>query len=668
MDSKIRLQIEQRQPFADNKSFGDVGPYEVVSGRVDFEIDPDDSANSAIVDLHNAPRTSTGLVNYSADLYILKPSEMARGNRRLIYDVNNRGDKRIVHFFNDAVDSNAPITQEHAGNGYLMRRGYTIVWSGWQGDIVPGNQRLILNAPVATNNGREITGPVRMEFTAEEDGTFAIPLSGNEYTSSYETAYLDTHSAKFTFREYENDSRQQILSDQWQFANVDENGQLVLSSTHCYLSGGFKPGLIYELVYTAKNPMVMGLGFAGARDLVSFLIHCDVDDFGTKNPLVQGGIGIQKAYAWGRSQSGRFLREFIYLGFNVDPQGRSVFDAISPHVSGGGRVILNYRFAQPGRYPRQHSDHLYPSDQFPFAYHVLYDPLTGRRDGILKRPDTDPIVIHTQTSSEYWERRGSLVHTDSNGNDLPEHSKARVYLFSSSQHSADPLKGPQIGPHLHPSNPLNTTPLLRALLDVLDDWATHGTVPPPSMIPKCADGSLAGALSICCRFPSIPGVKCPTAPSRLFVQDHGSNFQFGVMSVEPPTEHKDREYTVLVPQIDSDGNEIPGIRTPHLEVPLATFTGWNFRSPGNAGNSLSGVLGSHLPFSATKDVKDKMRDSRKSLDERYPSKEQYVEAINAAARRLVDKHLLLDEDLERYVECARDEVLGPGTLDRNISL
>ena len=659
MDPQVRLQIDARRPFADSVSFDDVGPYEILSGRVHFAIDPGDSANEGIGDLEYAPRNASGQVEYSADLYILKPCVMARGNRRLIYDVNNRGNKRIVQFFNDAAHSNEPPTQEHVGNGFLMRRGYTIVWSGWQGDILPGDGRLTIDVPVATANGSEITGPVRMEFIAEEPGISSIPLSANDYTGSYETASLDPESATFTLREYERDARKQIPADGWQFATLDDRGSPVPSPTHCYLPEGFKPGWIYELVYKAKNPLVMGLGFTGVRDLVAFLLHRHEGGSGTPSPLMQDGVGIEKAYAWGRSQSGRFLREFVYRGFNADSEGRRVFDAVSPHVSGGGRVVLSYRFAQPGRYPRQHSDHLYPSDQFPFAYHVIADPLTGRRDGILKRPDTDPLVIHTQTSSEYWERRGSLVHTDPLGNDLPEHDRARIYLFSSSQHGADPLKGPQPGPHLHPSNPLNTTPLLRALLDVLDDWATDGTPPPASMVPTRADETAVSAPGVRERFPEIPGVVCPDEPSRLFVQDHGPGAHDGVPSVEPPTEDESREYEVLVPQVDADGNDAPGIRTPHVEVPLATLTGWNLRPEGPADLALAGVIGSYLPFARTSDDRESGQDSRPSLEERYPSRAGYVDAIRSAAGRLVDRRLLLQEDADRYVELAEKEGPGP---------
>ena len=656
MDTQIRLQIDAPKSFADGISFGTVGPYERLSGRVVFAIDPYDSMNQAIVDLERAPCNSSGLVEYSCDLYILRPVEPARGNRRFIYDVNNRGNKRILQFLNDAVHSNAPSAVEHSGNGFLMRRGYSIVWCGWQGDILPGDGRLTMELPLATTeDGGEITGVVRTELIVDEPGTLSIPLGGNNYTMSYETVSAHADAATFTHREYERDPRIAIPPSRWQFARLYEKGSPVPSATHCYLPGGFKPGWIYELIYTAKNPPVMGLGFTAVRDLVSFLLHGETDAEGTPNPLKHNGATIEKAYAWGRSQSGRFLREFVYRGFNEDIQGRRVFDAIFPHVSGGGRVVLNYRFAQPGRYPRQHADHLYPSDQFPFAYPFTADPLSGKADGILKRPDTDPLVIHTQTSSEYWERRGSLVHTDSLGNDLADHEKSRVYLFSCAQHNADPLGEPQTGGHRHLPNPLNTTPLLRALMDAMEAWATSGTQPPDSCVPSRASETAVPADVVKARFPAVSRVVCPAEPSLLHVQSHGPDFDRGFISREPPEEDERKKYPVLVPQVDADGNEVSGIRTPHVEVPLATFTGWNFRPNGGAEKALAGLVGSFLPFARTADERKAAKDPRPSLEERYHSDAHYVRGIAVAAQKLVEQRLLLEEDADRYVAQAMKE-------------
>ncbi len=672
MQPEIRLQIDVRESFADGAEFGDAGSYERIAGEVHFAVDPDAPGFSNIVDIDRAPRSAAGLVEYATDFYILRPTDLARGNGALIYDVNNRGNMRLLQFVNDGVHSNQPADRDHAGNGFLMRRGYSIVWSGWQGDLLPGDGRLTMRLPIAADGDQPLTGLTRCEFVADEAGVTTIPLSANGFTRSYPVA-AESADAVLTGREYELDERIPVADDRWSFANVDDAGNAIASDRHLHLPDGFKPGWIYELVYTAQEPEALGLGFTGLRDLIAFLLHDDEDSAGNANPLRQDGVGINRAYAWGRSQSGRFLREFVYQGFNVDTNGRQVFAGISPHVSGGGRVWLNCRFAQPGRFPRQHNDHLYPSDQFPFAYAASTDPHTGQTDALLKRPETDPKVMHTQTSSEYWDRRGSLVHTDCAGNDLPDHPQARVYLFASSQHNADPLlpgaedywaaaRADNIDPEatMHPTNPLDTAPVLRALIDALDAWVTDGTEPPPSMVPTVADGTLVTAVEAAAGFPTIPGVAHPTEPCRLQRLDFGPEFEHGVITNEPPERNPDAEYAVRVPATDAAGNEVGGIRTPHVAVPLATYTGWNFREPGASEQALKGTVGSYFPLPATASDRDASGDSRESVQERYADTETYVAQIETAARHLVEARLLLEEDLERYVSAAARLELGSG--------
>lgn len=640
MQTELRLQITSRDPFTDGMSFGESGPYERLMGRVLFLIDPEDPANQGVVDLSLAPRTPEGRVAYETDLFMLMPADPARGNGRILYDVNNRGDKRALQFFNDAEHSNDPASAAHAGNGFLLRRGYAVVWSGWQGDLLPGEGRLTMSLPVPREDGRSITGLTRSEFIVDTPGVRSLPLSSNGYTRSYGAVSTDTAAATLTCREYETDARQPIDPSAWQFARLESDGAVTPSATDCYLADGFRPGWIYELIYTAKDPLVLGLGLTGVRDLLSFLRYEDGDADGVPNPLRGNGASVEKVYGWGRSQSGRFLRELVYRGFNGDLQGRWVFDAIWPHVAGAGRAWLNARFAQPGRFPRHHADHLYPSDQFPFAYPVTADPLTGRTDGILTRPETDPLVLHTQTSSEYWSRRGSLVHTDARGEDLPEDDRARIFLVAGSQHRAVPNGAPEMGPHQHLSNPLDTAPVLRALLDALDAWATDGTPPPESRVPRRAEGALVTAAEAGRAFPAIPGVRPPAEANRLFVQELGA---------EPPAEDRTREYAVLVPAVDIDGNEVAGVRVPVLQAPLATYTGWNFRPEGSAERAPAGIFGGYFPFARTAEERRASGDPRPSVEERYGSGEEYVREVERAARQLVAERLMIEEDMERIV-------------------
>ena len=658
MPTDIRLHIDAREPFAAGESFGEVGPYERLTGRVAFAIDPTSDLYHGVVDLDRAPVDHAGRVVYETTFALLKPIDLSRGNRRLIYDVVNRGNKRLVQFFNDAPHSNALDRPEHAGNGFLMRRGYTVVWCGWQGDILAGDDRMTIRLPTPVGDDGPITGRVRAELIVDEPGIQSLPFSGNAFTRSYPTVSLDTTQASLTCRATERDPRQPMTG--WQFAALDAQGQPSPSTTSLYAPEGFRPGWIYELIYTATEPLVFGLGFAAVRDLVNFFRYDERDTGGVSNPLCQQGARIEKAYAWGRSQSGRFLREFVYRGWNRHAQGRRVFDAIWPHVTGAGRLALNLRFAQPDRYPRQHENHLYPSDQFPFAYTLSTDPWSGRADAILKRPDTDPLILHTQTATEYWQRRGSLVHTDAYGADLPDHPQVRMFLFASSQHHAAPNGAPEAGPHRQLSNPLNTSPFLRALLDRLDAWSTDGAPPPESRVPRRTDGTLVTAEAVGQAFPRIEEVECPSEPSRLFLQDYGPDFAKGIITNEPPRVDASQEYAVLTPSIDADGNDMPGLRTPDIMAPLATYTGWNLRAEGHAHTAMYSVVGSYIPFAATKDERQERRDARPALSERYRSKADYVSRVALAVQALITQGFLLAEDGDRYIEAAMQaDILRP---------
>jgi hypothetical protein len=658
MPTDICLHIDAREPFAAGTSFAEVGPYERLTGRVVFAIDPASPLYAGVVDLPLAPVNDAGRVEYETTFALLKPVDLARGNRRLIYDVVNRGNKRLVQFFNDAPHSNALDHPAHAGNGFLMRRGYTVVWCGWQGDVLTGDDRMTMRLPTPVGADGPITGRVRAEWIVDEPGIQSLPLSGNTYTRSYPTVALDPAQAILTYRAYERDTRQPLAH--WQFAALDAQGRPSPSHTHLYVPEGLRPGWIYELIYTATEPLVLGLGFAAVRDLVAFFRYGDRDSANASNPLRQGDVGIDKAYAWGRSQSGRFLREFVYRGWNRQAHDRRVFDGVWPHVTGAGRMALNLRFAQPDRYPRQHENHLYASDQFPFAYTSCTDPWSGRTDAILKRPATDPFIMHTQTASEYWQRRGSLVHTDPYGVDLPDHPQARLFFFASSQHHAAPNSPPEAGPYRHLSNPLNTSPFLRALLDRLDAWATAGTPPPESRVPRRADGTLVTAEAVRQAFPQIEEVACPDEPNRLFLQDYGPDFSQGLITHEPPHVDTSREYAVLTPSVDADGNDLAGLRTPDVVVPLATYTGWNLRVDRDGGKAMYSVVGSYMPFAKTETERQDRRDVRPALSARYRSRADYVSRVALAVQELTAQGLLLAEDGDRYIEAAiRADILPP---------
>jgi len=661
MPFELRLHFDTRTSFADGEPFGDAGPYERLVGRAEVLLDPAAGHYRGVVDLDRAPRDERGRVRYETDVYLLKPLDMTRGNRRLLYDVVNRGDKRALQFFNGAAATNAPSSLVDAGNGFLLREGYTVLWCGWQADVVPGEDRATLSVPIAGAAGDEITGTVREEIIVDEPGIRSIPLSGKTSTRSHPAASLDTQVSSLSCREYEGDPRQPVPAAEWQFARLGATGELEPSATDLYYPAGFRPGWIYEVLYTARDPQILGLGFAAVRDLLDVLRYDAVDANGAANPLsdADGQAMIERAYAWGRSQSGRYLREFVYRGWNEGRGGRPVFDVVWPHVTGGGRLALNLRFGHPDRFPRQHEQHLYPSDQFPFAYVQSTDPWTGRTDALLRRPATDPAVVHTQTSSEYWQRRGSLVHTDAFGVDLPEHPRVRTYLLSSSQHHAAPGIPAHSGPHRNLSNPLDTSPLLRALLVKLDAWVTHGALPPPSAVPRRDDGTLVSAGEAHHIFPRIGGVRPPREPNQLLLHDYGPEYENGITTIEPPRLDADREYAVLVPGTDADGNEIAGLRTPDVAVPRGTYTGWNQRVEAVGPLAMYSIVGSFMPLARTKAEREAAADERLSLAERYSSGADYVRQVAVTADALQRCGLLLAEDVERYVEAAMRLAMEP---------
>jgi hypothetical protein len=655
---RIEIDITDRFAFAGGLAFGDTGPYERLKGRARLAVDPRAPDLAAVTDLDKAPVGPDGLVHFETDLSIMRPADPGRGNRRLFFDWGNRGNIRCLQFFTAAPGSNDPRLPAHAGNGFLMRRGYTLVWAGWQADLLPGDDRFLLDVPVATDNGEPISGPVRVEYIATSPGQTTFPLSSRASTRSHPAVSLDTRRAQLTRRRYAKDERIPVPPEAWMFARLEgghgldnQGGEtaLVPSDVHIHLPGGFAPGWIYELVYQGRDPLILGLGHVAVRNVVTFLKSGKADSKGAPNPA---GGPIEKAYGWGRSQTGRAIRDFVHRGFNAGPAGGRVFDGLLPHVAGAGRMWMNHRFANViVSAGQQHEDHENPADQFPFSYASSTDHLTGKTDAICKRPETDPHVIHTQTASEYWQRRGSLVHTDTEGNDLALPANVRAYFWSSSQHFADPLlKTPGRGICQNMLNVVWTSMLFRAVLDVLDDWVTKGAAPPESRIPRRHDGTLVDMATWRHGFPAIPGVALPREPNTLERLDFGPDAERGILT-EPPR-RTNGHYAVLVPATDADGNDIAGVRAPMVQAPLATYTGWNMRARGHAPGALHEFTGSTIPFSESPEERAVTGDPRRSILERYPDRAAYQHAIEAAARRLVSERMMLEEDVERCIAAA----------------
>jgi Alpha/beta hydrolase domain len=664
-----RFVVKRKGVFAGGHEFPITGAYEKLVGKVYGEVDPKNRLNRIIVNLDKAPCNRRGKVEYWSDFCILKPLDMARSNGKIFYDAPNRGGKRIVAFLNDAPQSNDPSTIEDAGNGFLMRQGYTIVWCGWQGDLMPQKDWLVMGVPVASINGKELTRRVRTEIVVEEKGIKFQPLSGDDRVKSYAAATRDKTQALLTVRKKSYEQRIPIPPSEWEFASCAKDsptGKKTIkpSNKELCLPSGFKPAHIYEFIYPAKDPLVLGLGFAVVRDLISFLRYEMKDTRGKPNPLYlppsrgekkRGGnkiTGISHAYGWGRSQSGRFLRDFVYHGFNEDESRRKVFDAIAPHVAGGGRLFLNYEFARPVTSSQQHTNQLEP-ELFPHAYNILKDAQTRRRDGILKRPKTDPYVFHTQTSTEYWQKRGCLAHTDGKGRDVSPPDKVRIYVIASAQHNSPFGSEPVKDDTQQLVNPLPAGDVLRALMVAMDLWITQGVSPPPSQYPRVRDGTLVRPDRKSTSFPRIPSVRYQGLHNRQLFLDYGSHISRGRMDIHPPRQIDNRAYTILVPKVDRDGNDLAGIRLPVVQVPIGTYTGWNLQPRRLAEDELSGLLGSFIHFAKTKAERNKLHDPRLSLKERYKNHNDYVKKVSGAARILVDQRYLLPDDAERTIKEAK---------------
>ena len=656
MTTEVRLKIERRVDVADGHSFGTAGAYERLVGKVHFALDPNDARNQNVVDLELAPRNGAGLVEFSGDLDILKPVDLALGNRRLLYDVSNRGGKTSLRAFNDSPPDADPTTLASFGNGYLMRNGYTVVWSGWQGDLLPEADLLTAELPEALQDGKRLRGTVRQEFIADEEGIISMPVSGGANIRCYETLDLDTSHSSLTVREHEQEPRVPVAAADWAFADPGGNP----SAVHCFVKGGFRPGWIYELIYDTEGSRVMGLGIVGIRDLMSFLRYGAVDADGTANPLA--GYA-EKAYSYGQSLSSRVVRQFVYDGYNEDTEGRRVFDAVYSHTSGGGRLFANMRFAQVGRFPRQHEEHQWPSERYPFAYSPVPDAFSNEVDSVLKRPESDPLVMHTHTNTEYWNRHASLGHTDPRtGDDIAIPETVRVYVLASAQHMGTNVLPGDISQQQ--TNNMNNGPAMRAAFTNMDRWASDGTPPPPSLVPRRADGTLVGAGEALEAFPNVPGLTMPAAPSSLPYFDYGPDFNKGLISEHPPKAVAGQTYPVQVPQVDSDGNDIAGLRTPEIVAPIGTHFGWNIRRNGFAEGDLSLLNGGFVPFARTRAEREASGDPRPSIEERYGTHEAHVRAITNAASALVGEGRLLQEDADRYVEAAQKR----NPLDPNVPL
>lgn len=640
---KVELQVVESPTF-EGRSFGKTGQYEKLRGRAYGEVDPKDPRNAVITDIRRAPLNRRGMVEYSTDVWMVRPIDPNKGNGKIFFELNNRGNILSFGTMNDAaVTGNDPTTAEQAGNGFLMNRGYTVLEVGWDASATPALDRLTINVPVAKAQGAvSIVGPSLDEFVIDTVTSSAQPLS-------YPVGDTDKTKASLTWRLRYADTPQPVPSADW---NYGPDGKSVTLSTD------FQVGL-YEFVYPAKDPLIAGLGFAAIRDVGSFLRNAKADK---GNPLAGQ---VRQIYSWGLSQPARTMHDFVYLGFNEDERGAQVFDGVLNWIGGATGIFMNYRFAQPGRTHRQHIARWYPEFDFPFANQTLTDPVTGERDGRLKRcreTDTCPLIMEVNSANEYWAKGMSVLRTNLSGNDIPDAKGVRSYLLSSHPHGGNyspardgspvPLSA---GICQQPRNPLAGNTVLRALLVALDKWVTKGAEPPPSEMPLRSEGTLVPALpQATLNFPAIPSVTYNGVHHTGDLFNFGPRYdEHGILTILPP-QQLGSPYPVYLPKTDVDGNDVAGVRTPDIAVPIATYTGWNLRPSGD-GCDASGMM---IPFAATQAERESSGDPRLSIEERYPSHAAYVQKVTEAANLLVNEGFLLAEDAAAYIQAAEDSGVG----------
>jgi hypothetical protein len=644
--TKLKI-VEKQSPTFGGHAFPGVGQYEKLVGKAYGELDPNDPKNASIVDLKLAPRNARGKVEYAFDFYILKPMDLSKGNHKVMYEPPNRG-RKTHGSLNRGLGINDPGSVADArelDNTFLLPRGYTMVWSGW--DFSAGNDsgdyNTTITLPVAKNSdGSSITGP-----------SYEYIVSGAaSYELNYPAATVDQSKATLTHRVHLDDVPQVVPASGWAY---DAKG----TSIHLLPQGTrFVQGDIYEFSYTAKDPTVNGVGFAAVRDFNAFLRYEKADADGVANPLAGD---VTRIYTEVQSQPGRMLNDFRILGFNQAENGKIVFDGMLQWIAAADGINMNSRFSQPGRTERNRQDQLYAEGVFPFANQRLKDPITGKTAGrydACTKTNTCPLAMEIYSANEYWVKGASLFHTDPAGKmDLPDHPMARLYFISSKQHGTG--NGGAKGACQQFGNPLDSGPIQRALWEALDQWSTQGTAPPASMVPRLADGTLVSPMPQQAQgFPRIPGVTYTGLKSTRYLLNYGPHYyETGIMTVNPPVISQPMFdnpkngpiYPTYVPKTDADGNDVAGVRLPDVTVPLATYTGWALRSGAQSNDGCEGT-GQMIAFAKTKADRLASGDPRLSIEERYASADAYAAAARKAIDDLVTKRYMLREDVDAYVQ------------------
>ena len=641
-----RVQVLSRTQVA---PAGETPASEKIAAKVYFAVKPETKHNLPIVDLDKAARNAQGEVEFSADLFLIRP--VAKSNGALLLEIPNRGGKGLLGLVDGGKAD--PASAAELGDGWLLRQGFTFASLGWQWDVPEGAGNMRLYAPVAYDKGgKHITGLLRSDYTPSEpmsDLPLGHLMGGRMGGTEYPVAASEDARNVLTVRDTPHGKRQVIPRAEWSFAHTVD-GKLVASDRFVHLNAGFAKGRIYELVYVVQDPVVAGLGFAAVRDFVEWEKHAP-----------DALAPVKFAYAAGISQCGRFLRDFLYQGFNADESGRMALDGVLAHVGGAGRGSFNYRFAQPSRDAQPMSSIDWPTDIFPFTDLPESDPANpgNGKLGLLDAATAEHVVpkmFLSHTSYEYWGRAASLMHTTADGKtDVVLSPNVRIYFFSGLQHYSvafPPEKGTGDRTSQQLPSPLPIRWFWRAMIANMNAWVQSGTVPPESRYPRIADGTLVPLAKL--RFPALPGMTPPVSAAQGWDLDFGPNWRGGILSEQPPV--VGQPYPTLVPQVDADGNDLGGIRLPEITAPLATYTGWNLRDPSiGAPNERTAFLGSFVPLPRDAGEAAAGHDPRHPITSRYKSYEDFREQFQKTLDGLVHERYILAEDSGKLLDRSREE-------------
>ena len=655
-----RIVVDQRAP--EGQPFPEVGQFERLSGRAFGELDPHDRHNRIIQDIRLAPRNAAGNVEYVATFSLVKPIDLSKASGILMYRVVNRGNST-------ALAAAGP-------------EGHVSLVSGWQGDVTPTANNQTIQVPIAVNaDGSPVAGPVLVRFVNTSGSTASMgnPFGG---PNRYPPATFDTTQATMTSRASEllsggvSGPITTLPSTDWRFADcrtVPFPG--TPDPTRVCLKNGFDPTLLYEVVFTARDPLVLGIGFAATRDINAFFRHALQDDEGTPNPV---GGAISHVIAQGTSQSGNFIKTFIHLGFNEDESRRIVWDGAWPFIA-ARQNPTDFRFAIPGGAAGVNE----PGSEPVLWWHTYHDKARDRKPASFldrcRKTHTCPKIFESFGSTEFWDLRMSpgLVGTDAK-RDIPLPPNVRRYYYPGTTHGGggggfdpDSPTGPAC---VLPNNPNPQFDTQAALMVAFVDWVVQGTPPPPSRYPTLHDGLLVRATKAATGFPTIPFPGLPaSAPDGLINSvldyDFGPELNYndltGVITVQPPIIKQ--VLPTLVVKMNRDGNEIGGVPSVLHQAPLGTYLGWNIRAAGFYKGQICDFTGGYVPFARTKAERLASGDPRRSLEERYGSQEGYSCLVRLIAKKEVRKRFLLQADADRLAEQAAAANILPSDPENRLA-